>query len=225
MKQHASWFGRAVFGSLFPPPSERRRRWQPRLEALEDRTLPANLAPTIFTDSAAGIGSLRDAVLTANANGEDNVITLQGGTYALTLQNPAGFPVNDALTGDLDLTATGHTIVIQGQGPTRTVIDAAAPGVTPLLDRLFQVFPGVTVVLRDLTLRGGLAQDDSTAGKAPGTGNAFGGCILNAGTLTLDDVVVIHNAAIGGNGLAGGPGLNGDLGFEALVQDQATSCL
>ena len=94
-----------------------------------------------------------------------------------------------------------------------------------MLDRLFQVSPGVTVVFRDLTLSGGLAQDDGTAGKAPGTGDSQGGCILNAGTLTLDDVVVIHNAAIGGNGLAGGPGLNGDLGFEALVQDQATSCL
>ena len=225
MKQHASWFGRAVFGSLFPPPSERRRRWQPRLEALEDRTLPANLAPTVFTDGAAGTGSLRAAVITANSNGQDNVITLQGGTYALTLQNPAGAQENAAQTGDLDLTATGHTIVIQGQGPTRTVIDAAAPGVTPLLDRLFQVFPGVTVVFRDLTLSGGLAQDDGTAGTAPGTSGSQGGCILNDGTVTLDDVVVVHNAAIGGNGLAGGPGLNGDLGFEALVQDQATSCL
>jgi hypothetical protein len=195
-----------------------------QLEALEDRTVPANLAPTIFTDGGAGTGSLRDAVLTANANGEDNVITLQGGTYALTLQNPAGFPVNPALTGDLDLTAGGHTLTIQGQGPTRTVIDANTPG-APLLDRLFQVSPGVTVVFRDLTLSGGLAQDDGTAGTAPGTSGSQGGCILNDGTVTLDDVVVVHNAAIGGNGLAGGPGLNGDLGFEALVQDQATSCL
>jgi hypothetical protein len=193
-----------------------RRRVRPAIEALEDRTLPANLAPTIFTDGAAGTGSLRDAVLTANSNGEDNVITLQGGTYQLTLQNGAAGQENAAATGDLDLTATNHTIVIQGQGPTQTIIDAAAPGATPLLDRLFQVFPGVTVVLRDLTLRGGLAQDDSTAGKAPGTGNAFGGCILNAGTLTLDDVVVIHNAAIGGNGLAGGPGLDAEAGFAAI---------
>jgi hypothetical protein len=186
-----------------------------QLEALEDRTLPANLAPTIFTDGGAGSGSLRDAVITANTNNEDNVITLQGGTYQLTLQNGAAGQENAALTGDLDLTATGHTIVIQGQGPTRTVIDAAAPGVTPLLDRLFQVFPGVTVVFRDLTLSGGLAQDNGTAGKAPGTSESLGGCILNAGTVTLDDVVVVHNAAIGGNGVGGGPGLDGEFGFNA----------
>jgi hypothetical protein len=191
-----------------------RRRVRPAVEALEDRTLPANLAPTIFTDGAGGTGSLRAAVITANTNGEDNVITLQGGTYSLTLQNVAG-QENAAATGDLDLTATNHTIVIQGQGPTRTIIDASAPGLPDLNDRLFQVFPGVTVVFRDLTLRGGLAQDDGTAGKAPGTGDSQGGCILNAGTLTLDDVVVIHNAAIGGNGLAGGPGLDGESGWSA----------
>jgi hypothetical protein len=194
--------------------SPKRRSVRPAVEALEERTVPANLAPTIFTDGGAGTGSLRDAVLTADANGEDNVITLQGGTYALTLQNPAGFPVNPALTGDLDLTAGGHTLTIQGQGPTRTVIDANTPG-APLLDRLFQVSPGVTVVFRDLTLRGGDAQDDGTPGQAPGTSESRGGCILNAGTVTLDDVVVIHNAAIGGAGASGDPGQGGRNGFVA----------
>jgi hypothetical protein len=135
--------------------SPKRRRVLPAIEAQEDRTLPANLAPTIFTDSAAGTGSLRDAVITANSNGEDNAITLQGGTYALTLQNPAGFPVNDALTGDLDLTASGHTLTIQGQGPCPSPGPGPMPvhGVMPLVvkvkgHRLLKVLDAQTGALR-----------------------------------------------------------------------------
>jgi hypothetical protein len=64
------------------------------------------------------------------------------------------------------------------------------------LDRFFQFFPGVRVIFRNLTITGGKAQDDGTAGAAPGTTDARGGGILNQnGFVTLEHVVVRGNVA------------------------------
>src|SRR5262245_27759298 len=115
--------------------------FRPAVEGLEERQLPALFAPVPgATDGAAG--SLRAAVIASNSNGQDDVITLQAGTYKLTVANSAG-QENAAAQGDLDLTEAGRTVTIQGAGRDRTVIDATS------LDRVFQVFPKVTVVLRD----------------------------------------------------------------------------
>ncbi|MEL6615796.1 MAG: hypothetical protein AAFQ43_08665, partial [Bacteroidota bacterium] len=93
-------------------------------------------------------GSLRDAITQANANGEDDTITLSAGTYSLTLDG-VGDDLN--LTGDLDLTEAGFLVIIEGAGRTQTFIDQDAA------DRVFQVFAGATVVFRDLTIMGGRA--------------------------------------------------------------------
>src|SRR5579872_6647257 len=53
-------------------------------EQLEDRTTPATLTPTTFADGV-GIGSPRDAVLQADANGQNNTIMLSAGTYELSV--------------------------------------------------------------------------------------------------------------------------------------------
>src|SRR5262249_40412838 len=62
---------------------------------------------------------------------------------------------------------------------------------------------GVTVVFRNLTLRGGMAHDDGKAGALAGDSDARGGGILNAGTLKLEDVVLGGGMGLGGGG---GPG-------------------
>jgi hypothetical protein len=216
-------------------PSAKARRGRPRLavEALEQRTVPAVFhALASAPDGAAG--SLRAAVLEADGNGHNNTIRLEGATYNLTLANTAGQD-NSGMTGDLDLTGAGHTITIVGRGAA-TVINANQ------LDRVFQVFPGVRVVFRDLTITGGLAQDDGTAGAAPGTTAALGGGILNqGGSVTLEHVLVRGNAARGANahfGIVGGipPGFaqNGEGGgifstgslkitkHSAVMNNQAT---
>jgi hypothetical protein len=194
------------------------------VEALEDRALPATLVPTTFADGETIGGTLRAAVIVANANGEDNVISLRAGTYSLAVPNTSG-QENAAGRGDLDLTANGHTLVIEGRGAGVTVIDGDLPGLA-LDDRLFQIMPGVTVVFRNLTLRGGRARDGGTAGRQPGESDSRGGGILNAGTLKLEDVVLEHCKAEGGIGASGTAanvhGFNGLRAFGGGIFNSGT---
>jgi hypothetical protein len=170
-------------------------RFHPRLEALEDRALLALFTPTPGTADGAA-GSLRDAIKTANTNGQSDVILLQAGTYRLTVLNVNDATANNlqenaAASGDLDLTETNRTVIIQGQGAGVTAIDA-----TGLNDRVFHVLSNVRVVMRDLTVRGGLALEQGTPGTPNGA--ARGGGIFNAGgDLTLERVVVENNEARG----------------------------
>src|SRR5262249_55107050 len=151
-----------------------------RVEQLEDRCLPATLTPTTFTDGL-GIGSLRDAILRANGNSQNNTIQLTAGTYNLSL---AGRGENAGTTGDLDLSAAGFTEIIQGAGAGVTFINAAS------IDRAFQVLGNVRVVFRDLTITGGLATDSGGIGGSAALG---GGILNNGGNVTLDHVAVVGN--------------------------------
>jgi hypothetical protein len=170
-----------------------------RIELLEDRCVPSTVTPTTFADGGPGSSSLRDAVLqfNADAGSDDDMIQLQAGTYALTIQNVAGRHETAGLTGDLNLTQTSHHWIIQGAGSSGdnpTVIDASQ-----LQDRVLQIVtPGTQVVFRDLVIRGGLAQDDGSDGALAGTTDALGGGILNnGGDVTLDNVVLQNNVARG----------------------------
>jgi hypothetical protein len=174
----------------------RRLRCRPGLEVVEGRCVPTTLTPTTFADGGLGSGSLRDAVLQFNADTgtADDTIQLEAGTYSLTIQNTHGHETA-GLEGELNLTQTSHRGIIQGAGPS-TIIDASQ-----LQDRVFQIVnPGIQVVVQDLVITGGLAQDDGSDGALAGTTDALGGGILNnGGDVALDDVVVQNNLARGGD--------------------------
>jgi hypothetical protein len=190
-----SWLSRWRFGKP--------RRVRPCLEALEDRRVPAVINPLPSTPDGAP-GSLRADIIAANSNGQDNTIILQQGHYLLTLPNTAG-QENAAATGDLDLTSGGHTITIQGVGADATVVDAGG------IDRVFQVIGNVTVVFSNLTITGGRATDDGTAGTASfGTASDGGGILNNGGNVTLNQVLLQGNLAVGGVNMNGsGTGASG----------------
>jgi hypothetical protein len=192
-----SWLSRWRWGK----PHAKPRRVPLRLEALEDRRVPAVFNPLPSAPDGAP-GSLRADIIAANSNGQDNTIILQQGHYLLTLPNTAG-QENAAATGDLDLTAVGHTITIQGAGTDVTVVDAGG------IDRVFQVSGNsVSVVFRNLTITGGRAMDDGTAGAPSDTVESEGGGILNnGGTVTLDHVFLENNQAVGRTEGPGGFGL------------------
>ena len=184
------------------------------LENLERRDVPAVFSPLATTPDGAP-GSLRDAVIQANGNGQDNVINLSAGTYQLTLTNLSG-QENAAKTGDLDLTEAGHSITIQGAGAGQTIVDGGNH------DRVFQVMGNVTAILRGLSLRNGLAQDDGSPGIPLAAPDAEGGAILNAGNLTLDGVVVELSTAAassGTNGISAQDGSPGKAAFGAGIAD------
>jgi hypothetical protein len=168
---------------------------------LESRCVPTTIIPTTFADGGLGSGSLRDAVLQFNADTgtADDIIQLEDGTYSLTIRNTHGHE-NAGLEGDLNMNQTSHRWIIQGAG-SATIIDASQ-----LQDRVFQIVnPGTQVVLQDLVIQGGLAQDDGTDGALPGTTDALGGGILNnGGDVRFDNVVIQHNVTQGGAGASYG---------------------
>jgi hypothetical protein len=196
----------AWLGSDRPPPRGDTRL---RVEALEERSVPATITPTTFADGGLGSGSLRDAVLQFNADTgtADDTIQLLPGTYSLTIRNVNGRHETAGLTGDLNLTQTSHRWIIQGAGPS-TIIDGSL-----LQDRVFQIVnPGARVVFQALVIQGGLAQDNGADGAQAGTTDALGGGIFNhGGDLTLDHVVLRDNVARGGDGT----GIEGNPGYDA----------
>src|SRR5262245_11547510 len=90
------------------PTGARARKFQPRLEALEERLVPAVFNVTNLLDSnVAGSGSLRRAITDSNATAEPNQINiLTPGTYRLTLN---GTDDNNT-AGDLDVFNSSVTI-------------------------------------------------------------------------------------------------------------------
>jgi predicted outer membrane repeat protein len=161
-----------------------RVRSRPRLETLEDRTLLNNPAAD----------GLLSTIQNNNIAGSSMTITLAPNTtYDFTsasdnnLSGPSALPVIHA-----DITIVGST----GDIIERT-------GTTPF--RLFGVAFHGSLDLQNLTLQGGLAQGNSFT--------ADGGAIYSAGTLTLSNVTVKSNQAVGSNGSnptpAGAPGFNG----------------
>ena len=180
-----------------------------RLEWLEPRTLLSTFYPATTSDGTTG-GTLRAAIIAANANlGEDTVV-LASGTYRLTLANNAGINYgveNECLRGDLDVT---DSLTIQGAGRDLTVIDAQG------IDRVLQNFS--YLCLRDLTITGGLAANGyeyggggilgngelglvnchvtgNTASTAYPSGN-LGGGIFTSGPLTLANTILSNNCAV-----------------------------
>jgi ribosomal protein S11 len=146
-------------------------------------------SPTDANDDGTA-GTLRAAIASANADAgtQADTIQLASGTYLLTF-------------GELEITNTAHTLIIDGQGstgPNATIIDQLS------LDRVFQIAAGAAVTFENVEITGGVAGDDDTGSS---TVDAQGGGILSDGNLTLDQVSVTGNkalATVGSEGAQGG---------------------
>ncbi|MFO0999420.1 MAG: hypothetical protein U0936_03720 [Planctomycetaceae bacterium] len=137
-------------------------------------TPDTNIGDRLARDTSGRV-SLRASVMESNnITSQVDEIQLGAATYFLT---QAGRFEDDALTGDLDI--KGSTI-IRGVSAASTIINASD------LDRVFHVFPGATLTLDSLTIRGGEAFD--------------GGGIFNEGTVILRNVNVIANEAFNQGG-------------------------
>ena len=164
----------------------------------------------------AGTVTLRSAIVAANADlsGNPSVINLTvAGTYTLTLANAN--EENAAMSGDLDITTTNHSVTIAGMGssgPNATIIDASGLNTGAMHDRAFHITgPGVTAVFQDLVIENGQATNDGTNGAStdPTTVNnghrAGGGILNNGGSVTLTNVIIKSCNALGRGDVAGSP--------------------
>ena len=174
--------------------------------------LPLSVQAKTFRCRAGDVPCLIAAINQANANGEQNTIRLEAGTYTLTAiddSSPGEF-------GENGLPVITSTLIIRGQEAETTIIEPAAGA--PRF-RLLHVAMAGTLTLQGLTLRGGVALAGGLFNRGTVTlrhctlteneADSTGAGILNLGTLTLRDSLLRDNRITFG---AGGGGLtNGGL--------------
>lgn len=168
-----------------------------RFEPLEQRALLSvtPIVPKTLADSSdPAKGSLRDAIIAANASPGTDPITIQlkAGTYTLSLANKSGHEAQSA-TGDLNITSTAHQLTIQGAGklgaPTTIIRQTAA-------DRVFEIAgPDVQVVFKNLIIQGGSATDGGEDIGLPDDQPRGGGILNNGGNISLLNVIIRSNKA------------------------------
>src|SRR5262245_12432318 len=184
-----------------PPrgPAAPRRPSVPRLEAMEDRTVPSTFTVRNLLDS--GAGSLRQAVLDANASPGADLIRFapaaRDGAIALT-------------SGELAIT---DDLAIDGPGQNRLTLSGNNAS------RVFHVSGSTTdVAIKDVTIANGRAT--GTTVDSPFGPVTLGGGILNhGGHLTLAHVTLSNNQAVGD--FAGGGAIANILGATLTVGHSA----
>ena len=146
------------------------------------------------------------AIQAANAKPHADTIILPAGTFTMTIP-PTGN--DDASTGDLDINGS---VTIKGARAGLTIIDGNH------LDRVFTIVRGA-VAISDITIENGLALS-----------GAGGGVFNGGGNVTLTNVDVEHNVAMGidnGNGVTGvshgAVGNPGGAGVEGAMPREAAS--
>jgi hypothetical protein len=163
-------------------PTRQRRSFVPRLESLEDRTVPSTL--TVLNNLDKGAGSLRDTI--TNAKSGDTIVfapSLNGQTITLT---------SDQLTINKSLT-------IEGPGASLLAISGNDT------NRVFNINEGFTVTIAGLTITHGRA----VGGGDGSVVNGGGGGILNTGsTLSLANDVLSDNVSFGTGYQASGGAIN-----------------
>jgi predicted outer membrane repeat protein len=124
------------------------------------------------------------AINTANANGEDDTIQLEAGTYLLTA-------VDNETDGPNGLPPITSTVTLQGAGAETTVIerDASAPEF-----RIFHVAAAGSLTLDGLAIRGG--------GGGPFFFFSGGGLLNNSGTVSVINSTVSNSTAGRGGGIS-----------------------
>src|SRR5262249_48477432 len=173
----------------------RRRSVVPRLLVLEDRTLPSTFLVTNLHDS--GPGSLRQAVLDANAHpGADGIGFARGvhGTIPLTTGQ---LTITDSVT----INGPGQgTLTVSGNNPSRGL--GIASGVAANLAGL-TLAQGTALQGGGIDNAGTLTLRDSTVANNRAISGLGGGGILNepAASLTLKGSSLLNNTATAGAGL------------------------
>jgi len=172
---------------------------------------------TIFSDEYGGLSSgcsLREAIQSANNKADFGGCTGSGGYGVDTILLPAGTYTltrsgddNTNDYGDLDISSD---LTISGQGTGATINGAG-------IDRVFDILGMPSVTFENLTITSG----HSPNGK---DGAADGGGIRNAGSLSLNNVVIYGNQA--GKGSGGEPdGASGGYGGGIYSNGSALSIL
>ena len=168
-----------------------RPRTVPRLESLEDRSVPAPIVVNTLAGTgnpAMGIIALRDAIAQANQAGGNQEIDFQAG-LAGTIFLQSALP---HLTANITIVG-GQSLAVQRDTNAATTFN------------IFTVDKGSTSSISSLAIMGGVAD---------GVGSTHGGGVQNGGTLTLTNDNIQGNTA---SGTAQGGGICNFVGATLYV--------
>ncbi len=206
-----------------PKHAPRKRSFVPRLENLEDRTVPSTL--TVVNNHDSGAGSLRAAIASAGSGDAIQFSSaLNGHTIALT-------------SGELAIT---KNLDIEGLGANQLTVSGNNAS------RVFDVGSGASATIAGLTIGGGLADhggailDEAGASlklshdilaNNQATGGLGGGAIFNdrGATLSIHDSTLIDNQASTAvsfdptTGAGGGGAIFNNFGASLSVTDSDLS--
>jgi hypothetical protein len=152
---------------------------------------------TVTNINDTGTGSLREAIIAANATSVADTIV-----FAASLTTSAAATINLSTSGDgtAGPSAFGITSAITINGPTGS--NGITLNNTFVNQRLFYVNAAGNLTLDSLTLSGGQAIGGN--GSTNGGGAAgLGGAVFNAGSLTILNSTFSGNQDVGGSGSIG----------------------
>jgi hypothetical protein len=143
--------------------------------------IPLCVSAAVFQIPTGDVPGLIAAIHAANANGDENTITLEAGSYTLTA-------VDNTTNGPNGLPVVTSPLTIRGGGADTTILerDRSAP-----LFRLLRVAATGALVLEGLTIQHGYV-------------NVGGGGLANSGTVTIRQATFAGNWAERGGGLVNG---------------------
>ncbi|MCC6621710.1 MAG: hypothetical protein IT385_10675, partial [Deltaproteobacteria bacterium] len=176
---------------------------------------------TPLTEAAARAGdgdlSLPEAICLANVDDDADTIVLFDDTFVLSAidnhwYGPNGLP---PVFTPITIEGNGARIVREGDVALRFFY-VAGPFHNLRAGKPAAATPG-TLVLRNLTLAGGLFRGGRSENGGGGAG--MGGAIFNQGTLTLDGVTAHDNRAEGGSAVGFGSRVNARIGGGGLGGD------
>ncbi len=158
----------------------------PRLEALDERVVPAQVSLTVSSLADAGAGSLRAAILAADAGSHSDKFTI-------------GFAVSGTIDLQSPLPDLNNSIAVQGPGAGALTVERAA-GAT-FASAIVTVDGGQAASLSGLMIANGDAGGIRNNGTLSVSNSALsgnsavqaGGGIYNAGTLTVSTSVFSGN--------------------------------
>jgi titin len=183
--------------------ARKRQRSPLSLEALEDRTVPSTFLVTSTADS--GTGSLRQAILDANATPEENTITFDvndGGVQ--TIRPTSALP---AITRPVTIDGTTQPgfagspiIVLDGSNVSGNglAISAGASTVRGLVIDNFKTGPGIELLTNGGNLLAGNYLGTDAAGTASAH-NLFGLVLLDSSGNTIGGTSVSDRNVLAGN--------------------------
>ena len=191
-----------AFNKLFTPKTTKialKKGIRGRLElvSLEERVVPA--AFTVVNNSDSGVGSLRQAILDANATTANDIINFS------VVNSPYSINLASALPS-IATTNSAGTLTINGLGASSlTTINANGGNFS-----IFTIISGGNLTISGVTVTG--AQHSSG-----GVGAFF-----NNGTLTVTNSTISGNISLGGTGFYNAPGSTLNVSNSTISGNTAT---